>query len=323
MTLRAAWWLGLSLIWAPVQAADDRLSVAIAQFEAMRNDEALRSFIKLQEQNPNNAQIKYYLGRLQQRQFHLEPAAKWLRQAVELDPSKADYRVSLCEVLGDLVEHASILDQISIAQEVHANLIAAVQAEPTSTRAHDALMHYYLEAPTIAGGSSRKALNEAAAIAKVDRGLGHLALGDIALVEKRLEDAGREYALAAESRPKDPSPLYQRVITYQQQERYPEAKMVLDSMPSRFPAETALYYYQAENLILSGEISDRVVKLLETYIKKGPRTDDDPLLTQAYLELGHVQQRLGRPIAAYKAYKAARNLNPQNREAQIALKELD
>ena len=323
MRLRAAWCLGLSLIWAPVQAADDRLPVAIAQFEAMRNDDALRSFIKLNEQNPNNAEMQYYLGRLQQRQFHLEAAAKWLRQAIALDPSKAEYRLSLCTVLGDLVERASILDQISIAREVHENLVAAVEAEPSSARAHDGLMHYYLEAPTIAGGSSRKALNEAAAIAKIDRGLGHLALGDIALVEKRLEDAGLEYALAAEGRPNDPSPLYQLVITYQQQERYSEAKRVLDSMSIHFPFETALYYYQAENLILSGEISDRVVKLLETYIKKGPRTDDDPVIPQAYLELGHVQQRLGRPIAAYKAYKAARNLNPQNREAKIALKELD
>jgi tetratricopeptide (TPR) repeat protein len=321
--LRVAALLVLSLIWVPVQAAEDRLSVAIAQFDAMRNDEALRSFVKLNEQDPNNAQVQYYLGRIQQRQFHLEAAAKWLRQAIQLDPTKAEYRLSLCAVLGDLVEQSSILDQISIAQEVHENLLAAVKAEPASTRARDGLMHYYLEAPVIAGGSGRKAREVAAAIAKLDRGLGHLALGDIALVEKRLNDAAREYELAVQGMPGDPAPLYQLVITYQKQERYSSAYTVLDDIQNRFPAETAVYYHQAENMILSGEISDRVVNLLETYIKKGPRTDEDPVVPQAYLELGHVQERLNRPEAAYRAYKAALNLNPQYREARTALHALD
>lgn len=323
MNFRALLFLTLLCAWVPAQAADDRLAAAIAQFDAMHNDEALRSFIKLNEKNPSNAQIQYYLGRVQQRLFHLEQAAQWLRQAVELDPSKADYRVSLCEVLGGLVDQSTILDQVSIAQEVHTNLVAAVEAEPLSVRAHDALMHYYLEAPTIAGGSSRKALNQAAIIAKIDRGLGHLALGDIALVEKRLEDAGREYALAAEARPNDPEPLYQLVITYQQQERYAAVPPVLDDILKRFPTETAVYYYQAENLILSGDLSGRAVALLETYIKKGPRIDDDPLITQAYLELGHLQARLNHTFYARRAFKAARDLDPSNREARHALRELD
>jgi tetratricopeptide (TPR) repeat protein len=321
--LRTAILLALGFIWVPAHAAEDRLATAIAQFEAMHTDEALRSFVKLQEKNPKDAQVFYYLGRLQQRKFHYEQAAKWLRQAVELDPSKADYRVSLCEVLGDLVDQSSILDQISMAREVNKNLTEAVEREPTSTRARDALMHYYLEAPTIAGGSSRKALDQAAAIAKIDRGLGHLALGDIALVEKRLEDATREYTLALQARPNNPDPLFQLVITYQQRELYPSAQTVLNEIKSRFPAQTAVNYYQAENLILSGEISHRVVTLLETYIKQGPSDDDDPTLTQAYMELGHLQELLNQKYFARQAYKAARDLNPNLREARRALRELD
>ncbi len=54
-------------------------------------------------------------------------------------------------------------------------------------------------------------MNPAAVIPRGNRWLGHLALGDIALVEKRRENAGREYALAADARPNDPEPLYRSV----------------------------------------------------------------------------------------------------------------
>lgn len=312
-----------ALLCQPASAADDRLSAAIAQFDTMRNDEALRNFIRLQERNPLNAQIFYYLGRLHLRKFHYEQAVQSLRRAIELDPAKADYRVSLCEALGEMVQRTSFLGQIDIAREVHKNLTEAVQVEPDSLRARDALMHYFLEAPTIAGGSSRKALDQAAAIAKLDPGLGRLALGDIAFGEKRYEDAAKEYAASAKLLPDSTDPLYQLVRTYQEQRRYADAQAVLEDILRRFPAESAVYYYQAENQILSGDISDKAVKLLETYLRKGPRRDEDPLLTEAYLELGHVQKRLGHTFAARRAYRAALNLYPDDEQAQSALEELD
>lgn len=323
MSFRVLFFLSLCLLCLPAQAADDRLSAAIAQFDAMKNDEALRSFVKLHEKNPLNAQIQFYLGRLHLRKFRYEQAVKWLRQAVELAPKKAEYRVSLCEALGGVVERSSFIDQIGIAHEVHENLLAAVEAEPDSVSARDGLMHYYLEAPTIAGGSSRKAMDQAAAIAKLNRGFGHLALGDIALGEKRYEDAVREYSTCAKLMPDNTAPLYQLVRTYQQKKDYPSAQRVLDGILSHFPNETAVYYHQAENLILSGEISDRAVKLLEAYIRKGPRRDEDPLLTQAYLELGHVQKHLKRRFAARSAYKAALGLNADDEEVREALEAVD
>lgn len=323
MSLRAILILTLCLLSLPASAAVDRLSAAISQFNAMRNEDALRSFSKLQEQNPLDPQIQYYLGRLHQRMFRYDQAVQWLRQAVELDPGKADYRVSLCEALGETVEHASFIDQISIAHEVHKNLVAAVAAEPNSVRARDGLMHYYLEAPTIAGGSSRKAMDQAAAIAKIDRGFGHVALGDIAFVEKRYADAVREYTTAADLLPNDPSPLYQLVRTHQLQERYPDAKAVLEGILRRFPNETAVYYHLAENLIMAGEIAEPAIRLLDSYIRKGPLRDEDPPLTLAYLELGHVQKRLNHRFAARRAYKAARGLNPDDEEAKSALQEVD
>lgn len=318
-----SWLLILALLSLPAWAEPVRMPEAIAQFEAMRTDDALKSFNKLQQSEPTNAEVMYYLGRIFIRKFQYDLAARWFRKAIDIDPSAARYRVALCEALGKAVDRASIFDQIGIAREVYSQLQKAAEIEPDNTLPHDALVQYYMEAPSLAGGSSRKARNEADEIARIDPGLGHRALGDIALYEKRYDDAEREYAMAIRMLPDDPLPSYQLLMTYQKQEKYDQMRSLLKTITESFPNESAIYYHQAEILILSGQISDQAVQLLQAYIKLGPRRDEDPNLYQAYLELGHVHQRMKHWFAARRAYQNAKDLNPDDDDIRAALKSLD
>lgn len=321
--LRALGFILLLALGGAAHAAPPSVADAVVQFEAMRTDAALKSLNQLQQMQPNNPDVMYYLGRVFLRKFQYELAAQWFRKAIEIDPNAARYRVSLCEALGKTVDRASIFDQIGIAREVYEQLKAAVKVEPDNTLPHDALMQYYMEAPSIAGGSSSKAYDEATQIARLDPGLGHRALGDIALSEKRYNDAEREYTRAIRMLPDDPLPSYQLLMTYQQQEKYDDMRALLKTILVQFPNESAVYYHQAEILILSGQINDQAVQLLEKYIKLGQRRDEDPNMFQANLELGNVHQKLKHWFAARRAYQIAKDLNPDDDAIKDALKSLD
>ncbi len=311
------------LFGTAVFAADVNLESARTQFLAMHTEEAQRQFETLQAQNPNDAAVLYYLGRLQLRQYHRKAAVKLLRRAVELQPDVVDYRISVCEAIGAYIDDVPFYKQLGLAQEIHKHLQAALAIDPRSLPVHDGLMKFYLAAPVLIGGGREKAIVEAAQIAALSPSRGYVATGLIAAQDKRYADAERDFRAAIQATPNDPLARYELGKVQQTQKHFDAAFATFEDIMQQLPRESAAYYYYANTAALARQRIDRGVERINTYLARGQVTDDDPSLVSAYQVQGRLAELNSRPDAARSAYQTALRMDPDNAATSAALRKLD
>lgn len=306
-----------------VASAEVTLASARAQFEAMHNEDAQRQFELLLAQQPDDARLLYYLGRLQLRQYHRQQAVDTLRRAVALQPAVTEYRLSLCEAIGAYIDDVPFYRKLSLAQDIHRHLEIALANDSRSFNVHDGLMKFYLSAPALIGGGHDKAVQEAAQIAAIDPARGHVASGVIARHDLRYADAESEFRAAAAAAPADPLPRYELGRTQLAQQHYDTAFATFEDLMRRFPAETAAYYHGAEVALRSGQRLDRGGDWLKTYLARGPIRDEDPSMVMAYRLFGKLSELTEHREAARSAYRTALQLDPADTEVARALDKLD
>lgn len=95
-------------------------------------------------------------------------AAAWFEQAVQLEGANADYHLWLGLAYGEQARRAPASEQFFLARKVRRHLEQAVALDPEHLAARVALMEYYLQAPSLFGGSPERAQQQAAEIAKRD-----------------------------------------------------------------------------------------------------------------------------------------------------------
>src|SRR5215467_4656941 len=122
-------------------------------------------------------------------------------RAVALDGRTAKYHRQIAEVVGVAAQHAGAFQQLFLARRFRREIDAALSCDPKDIQSLSDLLEFYLLAPGIAGGDSRKAVEVAGQIAAIDAVEGLLARARIAGFQKQL--AAREDLLrqAAEAQP--------------------------------------------------------------------------------------------------------------------------
>lgn len=311
------------LFAANVFAADVSLESARTQFFAMHTEEAQRQFEALQSQNTADAEVLYYLGRLQLRQFHRKSAVKLLRRAVELQPGAVDYRISLCEAIGAYIDDVPFYRQLNLAEEIHNHLDAALALDPRSVQVHDGLMKFYLAAPVLIGGGHAKAVAEAAQIAVLNPSRGYVATGIIAVNDKRYADAERDFRAAIQVAPNDPLARYELGKAQQAQKHFDAAFATFETVMQLLPNETAAYYHYANTAVLAKQRVDLATEKIKIYLARGQVIDDDPSLVAAYQVQGRLAELGSKLDAARSAYQTALRMDPGNTAASAALQKLD
>lgn len=314
----------LALVFAAaVCAADVSMDSARTQFFAMHSEEAQRQFEALRAQNPSDAEVLYYLGRLELRQFHRKQAVKLLRRAVELQPDVVEYRISVCEAIGAYIDDVPFYRQLGLAQEIYKHLETALALDPKSIQVHDGLMKFYLAAPALIGGGHDKAVAEAAQIAVLNPSRGYVATGLIAVNDKRYADAERDFRAAIQVSPNDPLARYELGKVQQAQKRFDAAFATFEEVMQLLPKETAAYYYYARTAAMANQRLDRGTERIKIYLARGQVIDDDPSLVAAYRVQGRLAELSSRLDVARSAYQTALRLDPDNAGAAAALKKLD
>lgn len=311
------------LFSAAISAADVNLESARAQFFAMHTEEAQRQFEALRTQNPDDAEVLYYLGYLQLRQYHRKTAVKLMRRAVELRPDVVEYRIGACEALGAYIDVVPFFRQIGLAREVFEHLKAGLAIDPKSIEVHDGLMKFYLGAPVLMGGGHDKADAEAAQIAVLNPSRGYVATGLIAVSDKRYGDAEKDFRAAMQIAPNDPLPRYELGKVQLIRKHFDSAFATFEEIIRVMPKETAAYYYYADTAARSGQRVDRGVESINTYLLRGQMTDNDPVMVDAYAVQGRLAERSSRPDLARIAYQMALKLDPDDAAASAALRKLD
>ena len=124
-------------------------------------------------------------------------------QAVALDGKNARYHYQLADVLGSMAQDAGPLKGLGLAGRFKKEAERAIALDPKLVGARRDLMEFYLVAPGIAGGDRKKANAQADTIAQIDPARGALAQADLAIKDKKMDQADAIYRKAIAAWPLD------------------------------------------------------------------------------------------------------------------------
>jgi tetratricopeptide (TPR) repeat protein len=170
---------------------------------------------------PKDAKWVYGLGRISDRESERltgdargakhKDALERMRRAVELDPRSAKYQFWLGSTAFDRIDDVNMLSQVSLASEGRKAFETAVELDPSYLPARIGLAQYYLQAPSIAGGSVDKAKAQAEAMLRVPDHVGdyqgQMTYAGIAAHEKNWAEMSRRYTLAESAKGVGNDPL--------------------------------------------------------------------------------------------------------------------
>lgn len=297
------------------------------------------------KQNPSDPEKLVLLARVHLAYEEFDPAIKLLRQAIELQPGKAEAHVSLGEAYGQKVQRAGIFDRMGLAKNVRKESEVAVAADPKNLDALESLMEFHLQAPGIVGGDKDKGRELARKINSIDPVRGSFAMAEVAARDKRF-DQQKEYQLKAVAiAPHSYDALTaaaslllnDRWHDYSSAEKYSRQAIEID--PTRVRAYTLLaesyaatgklealdkllaraeqqvpddlspYFASAQTLLANNREADRAEKYLRTYLGREPE-GEAPSLATAHWQLGLALEQQGRKDDAIDEIKLAVQMKP-------------
>lgn len=232
-----------------------------------------------------------------------ERAVEHLEKAVELNRGNAEFHFRLAEAYGRDFSYASILRKPFIAAKMKTQLEFAVRYNPGSIEFREALIQYYLLAPSILGGSYSKAIEQAEAMKAYDPYFSTLAMANIQAEEGEHEKANAYYIRAIQMRP-TAWQAYQRYGAYclsvQEVDR---AIQLFGKYVSLKPDTSASY----ENLASAFVRKRMYTEGISAYLKA---VEKDPSLTHLVFRAAQLCEFKGDRNAALGFYQKYLSLSP-------------
>lgn len=299
-------------------------------------DEALTSFLQ--------SQVRYAFG------DHSAPLAL-AERAVSLNGHVAKYHRQVAEALGVQAEHAGPLQQIFLARRFRKEIGAAIDLDPRDVQARRDLLEFYLLAPAIVGGNSRKAADVAEQIAEIDAPEGFLAKARIAMFHKHINEGGALLRSAAEARPTsyraqielarfclDPEHLdrgaaektarkaldldrtraeaYNVLVgIYVDRAEWASLDSILKEASRQNPDDPAPFFYAADHLLSAGLEPAGAERYLRVYLGQKPE-GNEPQESEAHWKLGVALEAQGRTMEAIAEWKQSVQLDPTSKAAR-------
>jgi tetratricopeptide (TPR) repeat protein len=151
---------------------------------------------------PRNAEAWYQLALLQWATSHPQKVVDYADKAIAINPRRASYHLLRGRSLGNLAQNANMFRAVGLARDAREAFEKAVELEPGNRDAVFALFDFYINVPSVAGGS----LDEADALADrtqaVDPALGHYLKGRVLQKKEEPGAARTEYRAAIEADPR-------------------------------------------------------------------------------------------------------------------------
>jgi tetratricopeptide (TPR) repeat protein len=304
----------------PMQSAREAVVVAQEQFGRGDYRSAIGVLSAAVVQSPHDAPLFHWRSRCYLEQEDYARAISDAEHAVSERPENSEYRRWLGRAYGGAAEHARSL---SLARKVRLAFEQAVQLDPSNLAARRDLADFYLEAPWIVGGDSRKALKQVEAIADVEAVAGHLAHAAYSLHEKRLDEADADYDRVLELRPGRIDPYLEAASFYELRGDAVKFASVVEQADRAEPSDARLSYYKGVALVLANRNLAEADRFFRTYLAVSPRRSDFPSHAAAHEWLGRLDERLGKTMAAADEYRAALALDAGRKPAREALRRLE
>jgi tetratricopeptide (TPR) repeat protein len=259
---------------------------------------------------PRNAEAWYRMGEVQWATRNAEQTVECADKAIAIDPTRADYHLLRGAALGNLAQNAGKFRALGLASDSRKSMEKAVQLEPGNRNAVRALFNFYLNVPSIAGGSLDKAEALADRTRTLDPSRGHYLKG---LVLQRRKDPN---AALAE---------YRSAITADPQ--YSEAYNALGYVELELKqVDSALGHFQ-KLVEISPDEANYLDSLGDGWMAKGNMDEAmtayrkalslNPVLLPSLRSLGTALERAGRRDEAIQHYRQCVQLGTQKNIPQI------
>lgn len=277
----------LLFLVASTLSASPAFDAAVDLYKQRKDAEARSAFVALQQAEPKNADVPYYLGRLDLRARNPDAAIESFNAAIALDPSKSAYHLELGGAYGNKAQSAGLLGKAGWAAKARAALEKAAALDPQSYDAQAALFQYYSAAPGVMGGGFDRALAQSEVLIKLDSARGKNAKASLYVREKKYDEAFAIFEEMLQANADDYGALYGI---------------------GRIAAE-------------SGQRLEAGIANLKRCLSLTPPPGLPPHAA-AHWRIGNILERKGDKIAARAAYEAALQADANFKAASDALKKL-
>ena len=312
----------LVLVASPIFAQEpQQLARAIASFEAGQYASARRALDQLRETQPGNAQVAYYLGRVDFAAGEFGDAEDRFKDAIELHEQNAEFHYWLGRTYHERMQRAGMLSKGGFARRAIRSFESAVRLDAELIGARTWLAQYYWDAPRFVGGDKNKARAQVAEITRRDPIAGHTVMGSIYWDDEEWANAETEYRaiLAVDSAQTDAWYMLGRI--YQQTEQYDKALEAFEGVVHMDSTVMGAWYQIGRTGALSGQGLDRAVEAFQFYLAHDV-VEGEPSHASAHWRLGMVYEHRCDRTAARREYQSALTLEPEHEQAKDALDKL-
>jgi hypothetical protein len=292
-------------------------------------------------QAPDDAEANYLASMIRNAFGDYSSPLPLAEKAVRLDGRVARYHRLLAEVQGVMAQRAGVFQQVSLARRFRKEIGIALELDARNSQALRDQLEFYLLAPGILGGDSKKAEQIAQQMVSVDAAEGFRAMARIAEFRK---DRARQEAMlrqAVEARP----PSYKAYVelgefylapahrneaeaeavgkaalsldagrvggyailaaVYAGRADWSSLETILTSAAQAVPDDATPYYRAAERILADPCEPARAEKLLRVYLAQEPE-GNQPTAADAQRQLGIAQR-----VAAKSGTQLRRAMSPK------------
>jgi tetratricopeptide (TPR) repeat protein len=297
------------------------LQMAQRQFNAGNYSSAITTLQSAVTQNPNSAEIYYWLGRNYYELRDYDNAITHAEKSVALDAKNSLYHQWLGRAYG---EKADREHSFSLAKKVKKEFQEAVRLNPSNIQARRDLQEYDIDAPWIVGGNKDEAREQVEAIAALDPVEGRLARAALDLeLLKKPELAENEYREVLKARPARLEPYFEGATFFVRQNKPTEVEAAIQAAALVGPNDPRLGFYRGVSRVLSGTELPRAEEYLKSYLASTPDRSDWPSHAAAREWLGRLYEAEGKNVEAAEQYRAALQLDPGRKEVRARLQHLE
>jgi tetratricopeptide (TPR) repeat protein len=271
---------------------------------------------------PGNGEIQLLLAKSYLEMKQYDNAVNSAEKAVATNPKSSLYHQWLGQAYGEKADHASMLSAYSLARKTRKEFEIAVDLDPRNFDAAQDLIEFDCTAPGMVGGGEDKALPLIQKLMALDPAEGHFGGGVCRAIKKDLAAADAEYAKALEIKPKTADRIYDIGDYFIQRGKGEMLLVVAAAGESLAPADPRGRFYRATGWILKGEKYPEAEKLLHEYLQSASPRSNYPGPWDAHYWIGRARTAQNDAPGARSEYQEALKLNPKDKKAQQALKQL-
>lgn len=298
----------------------EALQTAQRQFSTGDYSAAITTLQTIVQQDPTSVDAFFWLGRSYYELHDYNNAIQQFEKSTQLSPSNSEYHHWLGIAYGAKADRER---SFSLAKKVKKEFQTAVQLNPSNIQARRDLMEYCVSAPWIVGGSKDEARAQIEAIEKLDPIEGRLAWGTSYLIEKKPDQAEKEYREVLAAKPKRIEAYLEVANFYIGQNKAQEVQAAMDAAAQAVPNDPRLEYYRGVQRALSGTDLAKGGEYLKAYLESTPDRSDWPSHALAQDWLGRVYQAEGKRTQAAEHYRAALQLDPTLKDTKVRLEKLE